>query len=89
MDTYQANRALGHADDERDYTAAAQMLHTLGAEVVDLLTNNPDKPAQLRRHAIEVRSVRPTAVHISAANIRYLQAKVAHTAHTIDLPVAV
>ena len=89
MDTYEANRALGHADDERDYTAAAQMLHTLGAEVVDLLTNNPDKPAQLRRHAIEVRSVRPTAVHISAANIRYLQAKVAHTAHTIDLPVAV
>jgi GTP cyclohydrolase II len=89
MDTYEANRALGHADDERDYTAAAQMLHTLGAEIVDLLTNNPDKPAQLRQHDIEVRQVRSTGVHLSAANVRYLQAKVAHTAHTISLPLAV
>src|SRR5690349_18152951 len=32
LDTYAANRALGHADDERDYTAAAEMLSTLGAD---------------------------------------------------------
>jgi GTP cyclohydrolase II len=89
MDTYEANRALGHGDDERDYTAAAQMLRALGAEVVDLLTNNPDKPAQLRQHGIEVAQVHSTGVHLSAANVRYLQAKVAHTAHTIDLPLAV
>ncbi len=88
LDTYEANRALGHGDDERDYTAAAQMLMTLGADVVDLLTNNPDKPAQLRGHGIEVRQIRSTGVHVSAANVRYLQAKVAHTAHTIDLPLA-
>ena len=88
LDTYEANRALGHGDDERDYTAAAQMLMTLGADVVDLLTNNPDKPAQLRGHGIEVRQVRSTGVHVSTANVRYLQAKVAHTAHTIDLPLA-
>jgi GTP cyclohydrolase II len=89
MDTYEANRALGHADDERDYTAAAQMLAALGAEVVDLLTNNPDKPAQLRQHGIGVRQVRSTGVHLNDANVRYLRAKVAHTAHTIDLPLAV
>lgn len=89
MDTYEANRALGHGDDERDYTAAAQMLRALGAEVVDLLTNNPDKPAQLRQHGIKVAHVHSTGVHLSAANVRYLQAKVAHTAHTIDLPLAV
>ncbi|BAL86556.1 putative GTP cyclohydrolase II [Actinoplanes missouriensis 431] len=85
MDTYEANRALGHADDERDYTAAAQMLTTLGAETVDLLTNNPDKSRQLRDLGVEVRTVRPTGVHTSAANVRYLQAKIAHTQHTIDL----
>jgi GTP cyclohydrolase II len=89
LDTYEANRALGHDDDERDYTAAAQMLTALGATRVDLLTNNPDKPGQLRAHGIDVRTVLPTKVHASASNVRYLQAKVSHTAHTIDLPVAV
>jgi GTP cyclohydrolase II len=89
LDTYEANRALGHADDERDYTAAAQMLTALGVDGVDLLTNNPDKPAQLRSFGVDVRTVVPTEVHASDANVRYLQAKVAHTAHTIDLPLAV
>ena len=42
-DTYEANLALGHAEDERSYLAAAQMLHALGASRVDLLSNNPDK----------------------------------------------
>jgi GTP cyclohydrolase II len=89
LDTYEANRALGHADDERDYTAAAQMLTALGVTAVDLLTNNPDKPAQLRAGGIDVRQVLPTAVHVSAANVRYLQAKAAHTRHTITMPLAV
>ena len=86
LDTYAANRALGHADDERDYTAAAQMLDALGVSTVDLLTNNPDKPAQLRALGVDVREVYPTAVHTSPENLRYLAAKVAHTAHTIKLP---
>ena len=89
MDTYEANRALGHADDERDYAVAAQMLTALGADRVDLLTNNPDKPEQLRAYGIDVREVLPTEVHASGANVRYLQAKVAHTRHTIDLRLAV
>ncbi|MDT5030421.1 MAG: cyclohydrolase [Actinoplanes sp.] len=89
MDTYEANRALGHGDDERDYAAAAQMLTVLGATTVDLLTNNPDKPAQLRAHGVEVREILPTQVHASGANVRYLQAKVDHTRHTIDLAPAV
>jgi GTP cyclohydrolase II len=88
LDTYAANRALGHDDDERDYTAAAQMLTALGAGRVDLLTNNPDKPAQLRASGIDVRAVTPTRVHASEHNMRYLTAKITHTAHTIVLPPA-
>ena len=32
LDTYEANLALGHDEDERDYTVAAQMLSALGAD---------------------------------------------------------
>ena len=35
LDTYQANVALGHGPDERDYAVAAQMLVALGIEVVE------------------------------------------------------
>ncbi len=85
LDTYQANVALGRGEDERDYTAVAEMLGALGVPQVDLLSNNPDKSAQLRSLGIDVREVLPTAVHLSNANARYLQAKVDHTAHTLDL----
>ena len=54
LDTYEANRALGRADDERDYTAAAQMLAALGVDRVRLLTNNPDKAGQLDGAGITV-----------------------------------
>src|SRR6187200_3017331 len=54
LDTYQANLALGHAEDERDYTAAAQMLAALDVPNVALLSNNPDKAAQLTRLGVQV-----------------------------------
>ncbi|XVU30280.1 GTP cyclohydrolase II [Actinoplanes sp. CA-054009] len=86
LDTYEANLALGHGEDERDYTAAAQMLHTLGAERIRLLSNNPDKAAQLGALGIAIEEQVPTGVHLSDANARYLAAKRDHTAHTLDLP---
>jgi GTP cyclohydrolase II len=88
LDTYAANRALGRADDERDYTAAAQMLDALGVTKVKLLTNNPDKVAQLEELGITVDETLPTGVHLSGANVRYLRAKVDHTRHTLALPLA-
>ncbi|URX61772.1 GTP cyclohydrolase II [Luteibacter anthropi] len=85
-DTYAANRALGHADDERDYTVAAEMLRAMGVSRITLLTNNPDKKAQLEALGIEVVGVRPTGVFQGTHNLPYLEAKVRHTHHTIDLP---
>lgn len=85
LDTYEANLALGHGEDERDYTAAAQILNALGAGTVRLLTNNPDKAAQLIALGIDVAEQVPTGVHLSEANHRYLAAKRDHTAHTLDL----
>jgi GTP cyclohydrolase II len=75
LDTYEANLALGHAPDERDYTVAAQMLRALGVSAVSLLSNNPDKAAQLVRLGVTVVSRVGTGVHLSEANARYLAAK--------------
>ncbi|QDG67302.1 GTP cyclohydrolase II RibA [Pseudarthrobacter sp. NIBRBAC000502772] len=86
LDTYEANVALGRGEDERDYSAAAQMLGALGAGRIRLLTNNPDKVGQLTALGVDVSEQVPTGVHLSEANHRYLAAKRSHTAHTIELP---
>jgi GTP cyclohydrolase II len=75
LDTYEANVALGHAADERDYTVAAQMLRALGVSTLSLLSNNPDKAAQLTGLGLSVAARVPTGVHLSAANVTYLAAK--------------
>jgi GTP cyclohydrolase II len=75
LDTYEANLALGHAADERDYTVAAQMLRALGVSTLALLTNNPDKEAQLEQLGVVVAARVSTAMHVSEANARYLSAK--------------
>jgi GTP cyclohydrolase II len=78
LDTYEANLALGHAADARDYAPAAQMLRALGISTVALLSNNPDKAAQLGRLGVTVVARVPTGVHLSEANASYLSAKARH-----------
>jgi GTP cyclohydrolase II len=85
LDTYEANLALGHAEDERDYTVAAQMLDALGLTAVALLSNNPDKAAQLTRLGVTVTAHVPTGVHLSATNADYLATKAQRGAHTLYL----
>src|SRR4051794_9366308 len=75
LDTYEANIALGHAPDERDYTVAAQMLRAMGVSTVSLLSNNPDKAAQLIDLGLTVAARVPTGVHWSEANAGYLATK--------------
>ena len=88
LDTYEANVALGRGEDERDYTVAAQMLEAVGVDRIRLLSNNPDKAAQLAGLGIEVVEQVRTGVHETTANHRYLEAKRDHTSHTIDLSAA-
>ncbi|MEV6190792.1 GTP cyclohydrolase II [Streptomyces sp. NPDC051920] len=85
LDTYAANAALGLPEDDRDYTAAAQMLQALGIDSLDLLSNNPDKAEQLRGLGITVSRRVPTGVFTTAHNVRYLRAKVLQTQHTLPL----
>jgi GTP cyclohydrolase II len=85
LNTYEANEALGLPSDGRDYSAAAQILTALGVPEIQLLSNNPDKAAQLARHGITVRDKVPTGVFVTSSNLRYLQAKVSVTGHLIAL----
>ena len=86
LDTYQANLALGRDEDERDYSAAAQMLRALGVDRMALLSNNPDKADQLTRFGMEISEQLPTGVHLSPSNANYLVTKKLHSAHTLDVP---
>ena len=84
LDTFAANVALGHGEDERDYTAAAQMLAALGESRVALLTNNPDKTEAFVALGVDVTQVVPTAQHVTPSNVAYLRAKAAHARRLPD-----
>ncbi len=75
LDTLDANLQLGLPADARDYSAAAEILADLGVDRVRLLTNNPDKVAQLRAHGIEITERVPLLVGVTEQNIGYLSAK--------------
>lgn len=85
LDTYDANLALGFGADDRDYTVAAQMLEALGAPRIALLSNNPDKAAQLARLGVTITERVPTAVHVSRSNAGYLTTKATRGSHGLDL----
>ena len=85
LDTYEANRALGFADDARDYTVAVQMLEALGVDHLDLLSNNPDKAAQLEAAGLRVERRVRTGLHLSPVNHGYLATKAAG-GHVLQLP---
>lgn len=81
IDTVDANRRLGFADDARDYAHAAAMLRLLGVDRVRLLTNNPAKVSGLVEAGIEV--VERVAHHmpVNPHNADYLAAKRSRSGH--------
>ncbi|MHC1785358.1 MAG: GTP cyclohydrolase II [Anaerolineaceae bacterium] len=83
MDTVDANLALGHDADERDYQAAECILRDLGITSVRLLTNNPDKVSKLEELGITVSERIPLHTTIYPDNYEYLQTKAAKMNHII------
>jgi len=84
LDTVEANRALGFRDDERDYAIAAHMMHSLGVVSLRLMTNNPEKVAQLTRHGVEVADRVPHLIPPNEHNRFYLETKANRSGHWID-----
>ncbi len=81
LDTVDANRQIGHADDARHYGVDAQILHDLGIASVRLLTNNPDKIAQLQRYGVDVVERESIWVGETAENHDYLTTKAERMGH--------
>jgi len=81
LDTVDANLALGHGADDRDYTLAAAILHALGVTSVRLLTNNPAKVASLEANGLRVIERVPLGHFETAENAAYLRAKIERMGH--------
>jgi len=75
MDTVEANEALGHAPDKRDYGIGSQILYDLGVRKIRLLTNNPKKIYGLEGFGLEVVERVPIRVQSNPHNERYLRTK--------------
>lgn len=74
-DTYDANVALGHQPDERDYKQAAEILKLVGMTKIRLLTNNPDKIQALTDNGIEIVEHVPLITGVNDINKKYIQTK--------------
>lgn len=77
MDTVEANLALGHGVDTRDYGVGIQVLKDLGLTKVRLLTNNPKKTDAFIYGGFDLEVVDqvPILGPIHEHNARYISAK--------------
>ena len=83
FDTIDANEQLGFDADERIYAPAATMLTRMGIKRVRLMTNNPQKIAQLERYGIEVTERVAHSFPANGHNENYLRTKALRAGHLL------
>ena len=85
MDTVEANVALGFRDEERDFAVAAHMIASLGIKSVALMTNNPYKISELKKHGVTISRRLQHELPANPHNKGYLATKVAKMGHFLHL----
>ncbi len=85
MDTVEANEALGHKADLRDYGIGAQILADLGLKNIKLLTNNPRKIVGLEGYGLRVIERVPLEVESNPNNYKYLKTKKEKMGHRLNI----
>jgi len=84
MDTYDANLALGFAEDERDFPIAAQILKLLNIQKIKLLTNNPKKVQGMKEFGIDVVQQVNAQTIPHNHNLHYLETKATKGNHRMS-----
>lgn len=85
MDTVEANEALGHKADLRDYGIGAQILADLGLKSIKLLTNNPRKIVGLEGYGLRVLERVPLEIESNPNNYKYLKTKKEKMGHNLNI----
>ena len=83
VDTVDANRLLGFADDARSYAVAADILRDLGVHRVALMTNNPGKVRGLEAGGIHVAERVALRAEPNEHNAEYLAVKARKMGHSL------
>ncbi len=81
LDTVDANHALGFEMDERYFLPACRMLEELGVHRLRLITNNPDKIAQLEASGFSVSERVPLNPPSNRHNEHYIETKRTRAGH--------
>ena len=83
MDTVEANEALGHPADRREYGIGSQILYDLGVRKMRILTNNPRKYHGVEGIGLEVVEQVPIQIDSNPYNERYLRTKKEKLGHRL------
>ncbi|PFY98325.1 GTP cyclohydrolase II [Bacillus wiedmannii] len=89
-DTVQANLLLGFKDDARDYTDTITVLKSLRTKPISIMTNNPNKVLELKRHGVKVIEHIPLWSNVSPHNKYYIETKIRKADHyKMGLPLEI
>ena len=84
LDTVDANHVLGFETDERGFLPAAKILQELGIDKMRLITNNPEKIAQMQAEGFNISERVSLNINENPFNAGYLETKKTRTGHMID-----